>query len=168
MFTEGNQYYKIRSKDGRDLLFETPEILANACNEYFEWCINNPHKEVVLTTFQGVSKLEDVPKMRTFSLEGLCNFIDISVKGFKLYEDRIDFIPVTTRARRIIYNQQFEGASSGFLNPSIIARSLGLKESFDHTTNGKDVVSEKLDLSHLTIEELKQLQQLQSKVNKDA
>jgi hypothetical protein len=35
--------------------------------------------------------------------------------------------------RQIIDNQQFEGAASGFLNPNIIARKLGLSDKQDHT-----------------------------------
>ena len=73
-------------------------------------------------------RLIEVPKMRAFTIQGLCNYIDISVKGFNLYEDREDFIPITTRVRQIIYNQKFEGAASGFLNANIIARDLGLVE----------------------------------------
>lgn len=128
---KGNDYYKLRSKDGRDLIFETPETLSNACNEYFSWCLSNPLMETVVQKIkvsrdEEEIRLVEVPKMRAFTIQGLCNYIDISVKGFNLYEEREDFIPVTTRARQIIYNQKFEGAASGFLNANIIARDLGL------------------------------------------
>lgn len=137
---KGNFYYKMRNKNGRDKIFKTPASLLKACNEYFEWCQDNPLMETVPMKIK-VSRdkekivLQKVPKMRPFTLEGLCNFIDISVKGFKLYEEREDFIPVTTRAREIIYKQKFEGAASGFLNANIIARDLGLadKQSHSHT-----------------------------------
>lgn len=132
---KGNEYYLLRSKDGRDKKFETPEELTDSINEYFQWAIENPLKESQLVSYQGESKLEEIPKMRAFSLEGLCNFIDLSVDGFKLYEKREDFIGVTTRARQIIDSQQFEGAASNFLNPNIIARKLGLsdKKEVDYT-----------------------------------
>lgn len=129
----GNEYYKLRSKDGRDMIFETPEDLANACNEYFEWCVDNPLKESQAFAYQGKVTITEVPKMRPFTLEGLCNFLDISVEGFKKYEGRKDFVGVTTRARQMIYNQKFEGAASGFLNANIIARDLGLSDRQSHT-----------------------------------
>ena len=148
---KGNEYYKIRSKDGRDRIFKTPKDLAEACNEYFEWVLNNPFFEasVVNRPFKkkvgGEGNPEEtipysiaqVPKMRPMTLEGLCNFIDISIKTFKLYEERKDYIPVTTRIRQIIENQQFEGAAAGFLNPNIIARKLGLREGIDHNVSAQ-------------------------------
>lgn len=128
---QGNEYYKLRGKDGRDRIFETPEDLLKACNDYFQWCQDNPLLETTLQK-RKVSRDEEVierhtlPKMRAYTIHGLCNYLDISVRGFNLYEEREDFMPVTTRARQIIYNQKFEGAASGFLNPNIIARDLGL------------------------------------------
>lgn len=139
-FFEGNEYWKIRSKDGRDKIFETPEDLLNACNEYFEWVQENPLIEV---DFRGKdSDKVNLPKMRAMTLEGLCNFLDIAVNTFRAYENRPDFLHITTRARQIIENQQFEGAASGFLNPNIIARKLGLKESIDHTIGERKAVDE--------------------------
>lgn len=132
---EGNEYWKLRSKDGRDKIFETPEQLLESCNEYFEWVQDNPLKSSEVVKYKYYAELIEVPKMRPMTIEGLCNFIDISVKGFKLYRDRIDFIPVVTRVEQIIYNNKFEGAASGFLNPNIIARDLGLqdKQQTEHT-----------------------------------
>lgn len=125
---KGNEYYKLRSKDGRDRIFETPEDLANACNEYFKWVEDNPLKEEIAFHSQGLVTKTEVNKMRSMSMGGLCNFIDISIKTFELYEKRQDFIPITTRVRQVVETQQFEGAASGFLNPNIIARKLGLSE----------------------------------------
>jgi len=156
---KGNYYYKLRNKNGRDKKFNTPSALLKSCNEYFEWCIENPLKEEQIvnkswteilyidsTDTEGNPIQKEIKKvhpysiahlnkLRPFTLEGLCNFIDISLKGFKLYEEREDFIPVTTRARQIIYNQKFEGAATNLLNANIIARDLGLadKQSHSHT-----------------------------------
>lgn len=150
----GNQYWKLRSKDGRDKIFETPEDLADSINDYFQWCQLNPLKEAqvvkgksfdtdekdgeVVTTVKNYEIIE-VSKMRPFTLEGMCNYLDISVDGFKLYEKRKDFIGVTTRARQIIYNQKFEGAAANLLNANIIARDLGLIDRKDVTTDGDKI-----------------------------
>lgn len=136
----GNEYYKLRSKDGRDKNFKTPEDLLNACNDYFDWCLANPLKEQVIQK-RKISRDEEIVehyeinRMRAFTLQGLCNFLDISLKGFKLYETRKEYIPVTTRVRQIIYNQKFEGAAAGFLNSNIIARDLGLSDKQDHSSS---------------------------------
>lgn len=162
-FPKGHDYWKIRTKHGRDKKFSTPKKLLDACNEYFEWCINNPFEEQHIVNKQWyeyeeydtvddegnpITKTRKIThpysiatttKMRPFTIEGLCNFIDISVEGFKLYEQRHNFIGVTTRVRQIIWNQKFEGAAAGFLNHNIIARDLGLIDKKDLTTGGKPI-----------------------------
>jgi len=123
---KGNQYYLLRTKDGRDKQYKTPEDLVKICNEYFQWCLDNPLQEQIVHGKD--SKKIEMDKMRPFTVEGLCNFIDLSVKGFNLYEGREDFVHITTRVRQIIENQQYEGAAAGFLNPNIVARKLGLSD----------------------------------------
>lgn len=134
----GNEYYLLRSKDGRDTQY-TPQGLLEGANEYFTWCVENPLKEEQLFHYQGEVKAHDVSKMRVFSLQGLCNFLEIALNTFKSYENRKDFMTVTTRVRGIIENQQLEGAASGFLNPNIIARKLGLSDKTDITSGGKPI-----------------------------
>lgn len=137
----GNQYWKIRSKDGRDKKYLPNELLDKA-NEYFQWCVDNPLYEAELVTFQGRSKLEKLPKMRVFSIQGFCNFADIMRQTFLNYEKDKDFLEVCTRIRGVIENQQFEGASANLLNPSIIARKLGLSDKRETEHSGSLVWKE--------------------------
>ncbi len=136
---KGNEYYKLRGKDGRNKKYETPEDLLKACNEYFEWCQENPLKEEMAFHSQGLITKTEVSKLRAFTLQGLCNFIDMSIMGFMLYEDRKDFVEVTTRVREIIYLQKFEGSAANMLNANIIARDLGLADKKDHTSKGDKI-----------------------------
>jgi hypothetical protein len=100
--------------------------LGEKANEYFEWIQNNPLIEI---DYKGKDAIKvEMPKMRPMTLEGLCNYIDIAKSTFQEYEKKNDFSAITTRIRQIIETQQFEGAASGFLNPSIIARKLGLTD----------------------------------------
>ena len=146
---KGNEYYLIRSKDGRDKEY-TPQSLLEKANEYFRWCLENPLYEAVIVKGNRIEetkspskdkkgKLSDVttkttkpydiaslPKMRPFTIQGFCNYAEIVHNTFLNYEKDKDFLQVTTRIRGIIENHQFEGAASGFLNPNIIARKLGL------------------------------------------
>lgn len=142
----GNEYWKLRSKDGRDRIFESPTDLLNACNEYFDFVQNNPLKETVvqkrkISRDEENIELVEVPKMRPMTIQGICNFLDIAVRTWGTYREKEDFLPIITRAEQIIYNQKFEGAASGFLNPNIIARDLGLKEQSDITTGGEKLTS---------------------------
>lgn len=129
---KGNQFWKIRSSHGCNPIFEAPEKLWDACVEYFEWNEANPLYTTELTTYQGASKLEEVPKMRAMTNMAMCLFLDISQQTWANYRKRKDFVEVTTRAEAVIRSQKFEGASAGLLNPVIIARDLGLAEINKH------------------------------------
>lgn len=133
-----NQYYLLRSKDGRETIYTPIELLEKA-NEYFTWCLNNPLYEEQLFHYQGAITRDKVSKIRAFSLEGFCNYAEIVVNTFKNYENKEDFLTVTTRIRQIIDSQQFEGAASGFLNPNIIARKLGLVDRKEQNVKGLDL-----------------------------
>lgn len=137
-----NDFWKQRTKHGADKIFSTPEILMDAANEYFEWCLDNPLYETIIQS----GKEWKVPKMRAMTLSGLCIFLDIAPSTFDNYCDKEnesykDFLGVTTRIREIIKTQKFEGAAAGFLNPNIIARDLGLKEqSENQNTNTSTII----------------------------
>ena len=125
---KGNRFWEARSKHGRDLIFTTPEILWEACCEYFTWADDNPLYEAKAFAFQGIVTQESVPKMRAMTIDGLCLFLDISVETWRLYTDREDFIGVTRKAENVIRSQKFSGAAADLLNANIIARDLGLTD----------------------------------------
>lgn len=120
-----NSFWKLRSKHGRDKIFESPGALWEACCEYFESCESNPLKR--LHVFSN-GKKATVPLMRAFTLNGLYVFLDIDRKTWDLYKEREDFIPIITKVETIIYDQKFTGASAGLLKENIIARELGLAD----------------------------------------
>jgi hypothetical protein len=125
----GNQFWKLRSKHGRDKLFASPDLLWEAACEYFEWCEENPLIEV---DFKGKdADRVELPKMRAFTLQGLCLYLGCNTDYFKNFrnQERVgieDFSPVIAMIEDTIYNQKFTGAAAGFLNANIISRDLGL------------------------------------------
>ena len=135
--TKGNQWWRLRAKHGRDLIFSTPEILWESAVEYFEATDKRKWEK---DDWVGKDAVKVTRKVDTpYSLSGLCLFLECSEETFRLYEARKDFVEVTARIRQIMYTQKFEGATVGAFNANIIARDLGLKDSSDVTTNGKDV-----------------------------
>lgn len=132
----GNQFWKQRSKHGRDKIFSSPGILWEEACKYFEWCDNNPLYEV---DFKGKDADEvKIPKMRAYTWEGLELFLDIdSLREYKKNPDYKDFSQIISRIEKIMYSQKFTGAAAGFLNANIIARDLGLrdKQEIDQTVN---------------------------------
>lgn len=131
---KGNQFWKARSKHGRDKIFADENILWEACCEYFEWVEDNPLWEMKVTQYQGVPVSMEVPKMRAMTISGMCLFLDIDQSTWEDYRVRNDFLRVTEKAEKIIYNQKFAGASADLLNANIIARDLGLADKKDVET----------------------------------
>lgn len=136
---KGNQFWKLRSKHGRDKLFTTPELLWEAACEYFEWIDNNPLIEI---DYVGKDATQvEKPHTRPYTLEGLAMYLDASTSYWR--EFRIlcndkglkDFLTVITRIEEIIRRQKFEGAACGFYNANIIARDLGLSDKKDLTSS---------------------------------
>jgi hypothetical protein len=123
--------------------------MLEAAYEYFQWCVDNPimdtEAKVVSMGMNMGSSVDkvDIPRMRAFTWQGLCGYLDCNTVYFNQFESSIkekndkaskDFSKVITRIRDIIFQQKFEGAAAGFLNHNIIARDLGLvdkKEVFE-------------------------------------
>jgi hypothetical protein len=128
----GNQFWKLRSKHGRDKIFSTPQILEEECEAYL---IVTSERKWIKTEFNGKDAVKcEVPTETPFTLTGLFVYLDIDRKTWDLYRDREDFIPVITRIEQIIFTQKFEGAAVGAFNANIIARDLGLtdKKELEH------------------------------------
>lgn len=133
---KGNKFWELRSKHGRDQLFQSSELLWKSACEYFEWCETNP---LISIEFYGKDAIEcRVPKMRPFTWQGLCAYLDCHTQYFYEFKKRNkdkDFTLVISRIEDIIYRQKFEGAAAGFLNANIISRDLGLSDKIDQNVS---------------------------------
>lgn len=124
-----NQFWKLRSKHGRDKLFATPDLLWEAACEYFEWCDNNPWTKKDWVGKDAEMVLRET--QRPYTLSGLCLYLDCGSAYFRVFKAQLpdgeqDFKTVITRIEETIYTQKFEGAAAGMFNANIIARDLGL------------------------------------------
>lgn len=145
-FLPGNRFWEARSSAGPKPKFSSPDDLWAACVEYFDWVEENPLYEGKVTSFQGTNKIEALPKMRAMTIGGLCIFLDIEERTWRLWRDeRPDLLPIITRVEGIIRTQKFEGASADLLNPNIIARDLGLAEKRDNTHDVADPMKEMME-----------------------
>lgn len=131
----GNQFWKLRSKHGRDKLFASPDLLWEAACEYFEWCEKNPLKQQNWVGKDGEEVQRDL--MRPFTLSGLCLYLGCSQQGLKDLGRTKDFSLVYEQIVETTKTQKFEGAAVGLFNAQIIARDLGLRDNQDVTTNGE-------------------------------
>lgn len=124
----GNQFWKARTKHGRDKIFASAALLWEACEEYFQWVEDNPLWETKSYMFQGAPVQDQLPKMRAMTIDGLCLFLDIDDDTWRTWREDKDFSVVVARADKIIRTQKFAGAAADQLNPNIIARDLGLAD----------------------------------------
>lgn len=130
----GNQFWKLRSKHGREKLFTTPELLWEAACEYFQWCEDNP---IIAEDNKGTKNVNEVKFNRPFTLKGFAIFCDASEHWFIEFEKTAgkDFLYIIRKIRDIIYNQKLEGAIIGLYNANIVARELGLSENINQNLN---------------------------------
>lgn len=155
---KGNEFWRMRTKIGRDKIFSSPEQLWNACVEYFEYTDSRTWDKV---DFKG-KDVEQVaiPTSVPYTQSGLFIFLDIDENTWARYRKDAGyevFWEIVRKVDKIIYTQKFEGASVGAYNASIIARDLGLKEHTDVTTDGEKINTTKLDLSGVSAATLEEL-----------
>lgn len=108
-----------------------PQEVWEAAVEYFEWAEKNPLYEAkVFNGQRGLTKAA-LPKMRAFTIEGLCIFLGISRDTWNKWgrqETHSDLTDVIQCVNSIIREQKFAGAAVDLLNATIISRDLGLAE----------------------------------------
>jgi hypothetical protein len=140
---KGNQFWKLRSKHGRDKLFETPELLWEAATEYFNWVDGHPwYKVEAVKSGDNCGDLIKIPLARPYTLSGFQLYIGASDTFWRKFkaDDHKDFVTVISEIEKAIYTQKFEGAAVGAFNANIIARDLGLTEKSVQELTHKGVV----------------------------
>lgn len=131
LFVKGNEFWKQRCSHSVPSIMACPQKLFEACNEYFQWCQDNP----LLGEKIGFSKAKackaETKHVRALTINGLTLFLFIAPSTwYDWRKNREELQPVISWAERVIYNQKFSGAAAGLLKESIIIRELGLQ---DHT-----------------------------------
>lgn len=130
---QGNRFWELRAKHGRDKLFATPDLLWQAAVDYFEWYEKNPLYESKAFAYQGEITTAQLPKMRAMTLSGLCLYLGCNEEYFRTFKKQLpdneqDFNRIIKEIETVIYNQKFQGAAADLLNANIIARDLGLAD----------------------------------------
>lgn len=133
---KGNKYWEFRNKHGRDFKY-TPESFWKEAVNYFEYISKSVwNKKEAIKSGDKAGTTMDIPTQTPMSIQSFCLFADIDENTFARYEKENgyeDFWAITTRIKRIIESNQFEGATVGVYNPNIIARKLGLSEKVENT-----------------------------------
>ena len=140
---KGNQFWKLRSKHGRDKIIKSHGFLADASDEYFQWCVDNP---IIETDYKSAGReivTVQIPHPRVFKKEEFARFCGVSAWRtiYDLRDTSKDFLQVITRIEGIIRDQKYTYAVVGMFNSNIVARDLGLadKKELTHEDKRKDV-----------------------------
>ena len=148
----GNQFWKQRSKHGKDALFASPSLFWTEACRYFDWCDKNP---LIAIEHNGKDAREcKVPKMRAYTQTGLCLYLGLHGGYFKELRERVqkkkdplskEFAEVIAQIEAVIFTQKFEGAAAGFLNANLITRDLGLADKQQVESNNKTSFTGRLE-----------------------
>lgn len=134
---KGNKFYMNRQKNGRELIYSTPNDLLEKAYGYFKWCDKTPLKRRELVKGGSMSgNIVDIKMDRPYTLVGMCVYLGISKRTFDNYEEREDYLPIATHIREVIQQNQIEGAVVGNYNANIVARLLGLTDKQEVETKG--------------------------------
>lgn len=132
MFTAGNQLWKMRKGERRK--FETAEDLYAAICDYFQWVEDNPIEEAIVGWYQGCATHDTVNKVRAMTQAGLCLHIGVAVWTWTEWKTiRPEYAEVMDWAADVMFEQKFTHAAAGQMNPTIIARDLGLVDKQERT-----------------------------------
>ena len=139
LFQPGNQAWKFRTKHGANKIFSDPEVLWKECVKYFQWCEDHPLLEEKVFHAAGEITRTNVTKLRAMTIQGLCFYLRISDETWANYRKDKDLFGVIREAEQVMRDQKFTGAAADLLNPTIIARDLGLVDKKDSnvTLDGK-------------------------------
>ena len=133
-FKPGQQAWLARSSYGRKPQY-APEELEKACLEYFQWVEDNPILEEKVFHTAGIITRADVAHIRAMTIGGLTLFLDISEDTWANYRKKPDYVGICERVDKAIRKQKIEGSAADLLNPSIIARELGLVDKQERKTD---------------------------------
>ncbi len=134
--SQGNNWWEMRSKHGRDKLFMNPELLWEAACEYFDYTRKNSmHHKIEHKVINGRLKTISTPLVSVLTMEGLCMYMGCSIQYFQTFEVTIkpddplrhDFLAILGCIRHTIRNNKFTGAADGTFNAQLIAYDLGLR-----------------------------------------
>ena len=144
------------SNGGRPTVFANADELMHSCKEYMLWIDANPLFEKQQKFSGTTCKFyeADLPKKRPYTIQGMCLYLGIASPTWDDYRRDDRFNSVTAVIDDAIRNQKFEGAASGFFNPAIIARDLGLVDKQEITDKSGPVVNITTDMTPAEAAEL--------------
>lgn len=142
---KGNEFWKLRTKHGRDKLFSDPALLLETAYEYFKLCDRSPWVRPELVKYQGDATEYEISLGRPYSMDGFTIYLGVSGAYFRAakanIKTKIDAKRATPEEEALLeaiqliesicYTQNLEGATVRVFDAGIIAKKLGLTENMN-------------------------------------
>lgn len=149
----GNQFWKLRSKHGRDRLFGDASLLWKEACRYFEWADRTPRERVELVKYKGEASEVGVPVGHMYSMHELTVYLGVSGGYFRMAKrelrekiekgkakpSEVELLETMERIEGVIQAEQIGGAAVGLYAPQLVNRLNGLTDNVN-VTNGRPVV----------------------------
>ena len=149
-----NQFWKVKSKVGREKIFSTPQIMWEEACKYFEWCDENPLIEEKPMVVDKSVETAEVGHPRPYTMGMLCVFLGVNdayFRQFKADKKRCtdDFATVIARIETVVREQKFAGAAVGMYNANLISRDLGLVDKVQSENTNVNLNSRELTMQQV-------------------
>lgn len=154
MSLTGNQFWRLRTKHGRDKLFSDAETLWREACLYFDWCDRHPLKKAELVKYKGAYEEAGVTLARAYTMDGLTRYLGVSGSYFRTAKSRLRekierggaavsetrLLETIELIEQTVRTQQIEGAAAGIFSAGLVARLNGLAENTNVTNAGEAVL----------------------------
>lgn len=169
----GTQFWKLRTKHGRDRLFGDPALLWDEACKYFDWCDRHPQARYELVKYKGDATEAEVPLGRPYSMDGLTAYLHVSNSYFRTAKTQlrekvekdavtpveVELLETIEHIEQTVRTQQIEGAAVGIFNAGLISRLNGLADTMNVSNSGEAVLRVSVR-DQMTADNMKELESL--------
>lgn len=150
----GRQFWKLRTKHGKDKIFGDADVLMEEAYKYFDWCDRHPWERVELVKYQGYASEAEVPLGRPYTMDGLTYYLGVSggyfraakanlrnkIEANKADESEVDLLETIELIEQMVRMQNIEGAALGVFSANLVARIHAIAENVNQNNTGDAVL----------------------------
>jgi len=138
-----NEYWKKRTKSGRDKIFSSGDEIIDKFQDYIEYCDNNPiGVNEMIKAGQRAGEIIKVPRPLIPSFKGFAIFCGVDEHTLYTYlksDSHKDFNQPLTYIKDILSANLLENGVTGEANSMLVARLLKLTDRTDITSDNKAI-----------------------------
>lgn len=150
----GNKFWQLRSKHGRDKIFNDATVLTEEAFKYFDWCDRHPWEKTELVKYQGYASEAEIPLGRPYSMDGLTYFLGVSgayfraakvnlknkIESKKATPEEENLLEAIYLIEQVVRTQNIEGAAVGVFSANLVARIHNIAENVNNNNTGDAVL----------------------------